>query len=68
MNAAARGLEDLPLAPREKIRMALAQLLRGIEESEDFASTVMLIAQAGVSDATPVEGAVHHARGKQYTL
>lgn len=55
MNAAARGLEELPLSPREKVLMALTQLLRGIEESEDFAATVMLNAQAGISDVTPAE-------------
>lgn len=55
MNAAALGLEALPLPPKEKIQMALTQLLRGIEESEDFASTILLNAQAGVSDATPAE-------------
>jgi len=55
MNAAARALEELPLPPREKIRMALIQLLRSIEESEDFTNTVLLNAQAGISDATPAE-------------
>lgn len=55
MNTAARGLEDLPLSPREKIYRAIVELLRGIEESEDFACTVLLIAQAGVSDTTPAE-------------
>jgi len=55
MNAAARALEELPLPPREKIRMAIVQLLRDIETSRDFACTVMMIANAGISDATPVE-------------
>jgi AcrR family transcriptional regulator len=53
MNSAARALEELPQPPSEKIRMAIAQLLRSIEESEDFAATVLLIAHAGLSDATP---------------
>lgn len=55
MNAAARGLEALPIPSREKIGMAIAQLVRGIEEGEDFARTVFLIAQAGVSEDTPAE-------------
>ena len=55
MNTAAYMLEELPLTPREKIRMAIVQLLRSIEESEDFASTVLLNAQAGISQATPAE-------------
>lgn len=55
MNAAARGLEELPMTPREKILMAIDHLLRSIEESEDFARTVLLNAQAGVSEATPAE-------------
>lgn len=55
MNTAARELEALPLAPKEKIDMAVIHLLRSIDESEDFARTVMLIAQAGISDATPAE-------------
>ncbi|MHB9134781.1 MAG: TetR/AcrR family transcriptional regulator [Armatimonadota bacterium] len=55
MNSAARALEDLPLPPREKIRLALVQLLRGIEDSEEFACTVLLNAQAGISDVTPAE-------------
>lgn len=55
MNAAARALEDLPLTAREKVCLAIGELLRGINESEDFAAAVLLIAQAGISDATPAE-------------
>jgi TetR/AcrR family transcriptional regulator len=55
MNAAALALEELPMAPRDKILMAITQLVRGIEVGDDFASTVMLIAHAGVSDLTPPE-------------
>lgn len=55
MNRAAYALEEMPLAPREKIRQALVQILRGMEEGEAFAQSVLLIAQAGVSDATPAE-------------
>lgn len=55
MNAAAQGLAALPVSPREKIRLAIVQLLHSIATSADFAATVLLIAQAGISDATPVE-------------
>ena len=55
MNSAAKGLEASDMSPREKIRLAIIQLLRDIEEHEDFACTIMLIAQAGVSEATPEE-------------
>lgn len=55
MNLAVRMLEEMPAPPREKIRLAIIHLVRSIEESEEFARTVMLIAQAGISDATPVE-------------
>lgn len=55
MNSAALGLEELSLSPKEKIELAMRELLRSIEESEEFAPTVLLIAQAGVSDNTPAE-------------
>ena len=55
MNSAALELEKLPLPPKEKIRMAIEQLLRSINESEEFASTVLFNAQAGISEATPEE-------------
>lgn len=55
MNSASLALESLPLPPRKKIRMALDQLLRGMDGSADFASTVLMIAQAGISEATPEE-------------
>lgn len=53
MNAAAHGLEAVQMPPREKILTAMTQLVRGIDEGEDFARTVLLIAQAGVSEDTP---------------
>ncbi|HEY3377669.1 MAG TPA: hypothetical protein VGL77_09270, partial [Armatimonadota bacterium] len=70
MNTAARGLEELPVPPREKIRLAIVQLLRSIEESEDFARTVLLIAQAGISDATPAEAraVIHAESGLPYAV
>ena len=55
MNAAARELERLPVAPHEKIRMAMEGLLRGLEENEDSARYHLLIAQATASQAIPEE-------------
>jgi len=55
MNAAALGLEALDMPPREKIELALTQLVKGIEEGEEFARMVMLNAQAGISEVTPPE-------------
>ncbi|MCM0754588.1 TetR/AcrR family transcriptional regulator [Desulfovibrio aminophilus] len=55
MNEAARGLEALDLPPREKIALALGRLLRGLEQDERFALHVLLIAQAGLSQAIPEE-------------
>lgn len=55
MNSAALALEALPMAPREKINTAIIQLLRGIEEGQDFARMVLMIAEAGVSSATPAQ-------------
>ncbi len=53
MNTACRELEAAPMPTAQKIRLALSELLRSIEQSAAFASTVLLIAQAGVSEATP---------------
>lgn len=53
LNAAARALEALPLPPREKLGRALAALLQSTERSEDFARTVLLLAQATASEAIP---------------
>ncbi len=55
MNAACRALEAGPLPPEQKIRKALSELLRSIEQNAIFASTVLLIVQAGISEATPDE-------------
>ncbi len=53
MNAAAQGLEALPLPPREKVRRAIAELVAGFTRSEDTARYYLLIAQASASEATP---------------
>ncbi len=55
MNAAARTLEQLPLAPTEKIGKAITELLRGMSENEDFARYFLLVAQANFSEAIPDE-------------
>lgn len=55
MNEAARGLEAMDITPREKIQTAVIQLLRGIDEGQEFAYTVLFNAQAGVSPDTPRE-------------
>ncbi len=55
MNAAARGLEALPLRPEEKIGVALTNLMDHIERDTQFAQYFLLVAQAGVSDAVPPE-------------
>lgn len=55
MNAAAEELENLEAPAKDKVVLALTKLTEGIRDSEDFAGTVMLIAQAGVSTDTPAE-------------
>ncbi|MBN1293465.1 MAG: TetR/AcrR family transcriptional regulator [Candidatus Latescibacteria bacterium] len=55
LNHAARELEKLPVPPREKIKIALEELLKSFEKSENFALSHLLIAQATVSDAIPKE-------------
>ena len=55
LNAACLELERLDMQPREKIVMAMNRLLAGIAEHEDNARYHVLIAQAGISDATPAE-------------
>ena len=55
MNTACRELENLPLPPRDKIKMAIDGLLKNIEESNDASRYYLLIAQATVSEAIPDE-------------
>jgi len=54
-SAAARALLAAPQPPRVKLKLATEQLLRGLEEGEDFAWYSTLIALASVSDAVPAE-------------
>ncbi len=53
MNKAALELEHLPLPPREKIRIAIEQLLRGLDKNEHSGFYHLLIAVATSSDAIP---------------
>ena len=55
MNAAARELERLPLTPREKLEMAVTEVLRSLDESEDFVWFSALISASSISDAIPGE-------------
>lgn len=53
MISACRILEGLPLPPEEKIRKAIAELLRNLKESDDSARYYLLVAQASLSEAIP---------------
>jgi AcrR family transcriptional regulator len=53
MNMAVISLKETPLPPHEKIKMAIEQLLRTIESSDDFTQTCRLIAHATNSTAIP---------------
>jgi AcrR family transcriptional regulator len=55
MNTAALELEKLPLPPREKIRLAIETLLRGLDDNEDTGLYHLLIAMATASEAIPEE-------------
>jgi AcrR family transcriptional regulator len=55
MNAACCHLEELDLPPLDKIRMAIVELLKGIEKNEDTSLYHLLIALATASDAIPAE-------------
>jgi TetR/AcrR family transcriptional regulator len=55
MNSAALALEQLPLPPTEKIRLAIEKLFEGLESHEDTGHYHLLIAVATASDAIPEE-------------
>jgi len=55
MNTASLMLEQLPLSPREKIQVAIEELLRGLEDNEDTGYYHLLIAIATASEAIPEE-------------
>lgn len=58
MNAAALGLESLPISPQEKIRIATEKLLQGLEDKEDAGRYYLFLAQAAVSEAIPDEAKI----------
>lgn len=53
LRAATDGLEALSWAPAKKIASALAALVHSLATDDAFAPTILLIAQASLSDATP---------------
>jgi AcrR family transcriptional regulator len=53
MNSAIFMLQEKPLPPHEKIRIAIEHLLQTIESSDNFTQTCCLIAQATNSTAIP---------------
>ena len=55
MNAACRLLEEMPLSPGEKVRLAIARLLEGLVHHTETPQYYLLIAQATVSEAIPEE-------------
>ena len=55
MNEAVYSLKEMSLPPHEKIRLAIEQLLKTIESSNDFTQTCRLIAHATNSTAIPEE-------------
>lgn len=55
MNEACRWLERQPLSPKEKIKFAIVELLKLLEQNEDAARYHLLIAQATGSEAIPEE-------------
>ncbi len=55
MNEAVISLKEMSLPPHEKIRLAIEQLLKTIDTSDDFIQTCRLIAHATSSTAIPEE-------------
>ena len=70
MNAAARGLEKLPMPPGEKVRRALEALVAGLTENDDTARYYLLTAQASASEATPrtVQALIRAERAVPYEV
>lgn len=58
MNAACRWLVGQPLSPREKIKLAIKELLKTLEQSKDASRYHLLIAQATASEAIPEEAKI----------
>lgn len=55
MNEAALGLEQMPIPAKEKIELAIAELLKGFEQNKRAPEYYYLITQAALSEAVPVE-------------
>ncbi|RYD06539.1 hypothetical protein N752_04215 [Desulforamulus aquiferis] len=55
MNEACRWLERQTLSPKEKIELAIRELLKLLDQNEDAARYHLLIAQATASDSIPEE-------------
>jgi len=55
LNEACRWLESQPLSPKEKIKFAIEELLKLLEQDEHAARYHLLIAQATASEAIPDE-------------
>lgn len=55
MNEACRWLESQPLSPKEKIKFAIEELVKLLEQNEDASRYHFLIAQATASEAIPEE-------------
>lgn len=55
MNKAVKELEKLEMPPKEKIRLALEHLIKGIDAHADTGFYHLLIAQATASDVIPEE-------------
>lgn len=55
MNVAVLALEKLEVPPQEKIKLALDNLLHGLDEHEDTGFYHLLIAQATASETIPEE-------------
>jgi len=55
LNEGCRWLENQPLSPKEKIKFAIEELLKLLEQDENAARYHLLIAQATASEAIPKE-------------
>ena len=55
MNQAVRELEAMNLSPKEKLELAVKELLAGFKNSDEVGFTHLLIAQATASEAIPLE-------------
>lgn len=70
INAAAQELESMELPAYEKIRLSIIQILKTIEESDEFNQTCRFISQATTSSAIPEEAkrSIAEKRDQPYHL